>query len=218
MRVKRKKRKVIIAIMLGGILLLGYLTFRKNVTPAVIAISASTIKSMTTIAVNEAVYETLEDSVHYNDLVNIQHGEDGDVEAIMANSAKINKIARDTAYLSQKNLEAIGEQGIRIPIGTLTGSPVLAGFGPEIKVKIIPIGNVHCSFRSEFQTQGINQTRHAVYLQITAEIDLVMPTASTTVTSETEVLVCESLIVGKVPSTYLQSDIFGKGQDATSDK
>lgn len=218
MRKSARKKAIFVSLLLAAVLVGGFFLFRSNVTPAVIAISESTIKSMTTVAVNEAVYDTLNDRVRYEDLVSVLRDENGDVQAFVANSPEINRIARDTAYNSQKNLADIGEQGVMIPLGTLTGSPVLAGFGPDIRIKIIPIGNVRCEFRSEFESQGINQTRHAIYLDVIADVDLIMPAASTTIASRTEILICDSLIVGKVPDTYLDADIFGGGFDLVPDK
>lgn len=38
-----------------------------------------------------------------------------------------------------------------------------------------------------------------------------MPSGTSNFASLTEVLICESVLLGKVPDTYLQMDIFGNG-------
>ena len=53
---------------------------------------------------------------------------------------------------------------------------------------------------------GINQTLHRIFLNIDAQLSVVIPGVDVTVNTETEVLLAESVIVGKVPDTYLQSD------------
>ena len=169
------------------------------------------MRSITTVAVNDAVYYTLSDQIRYEDLVTVDRGEDGNIQAISANSFQINRIARDTAYMSQQNLSKMSEGGVEVPLGAFTGVEAWAGFGPKIGVKIIPISNVACRFVSEFVEAGINQTKHSIYLEIVADISIVMPSGTSNFSSLTEVLVCESVLLGKVPDTYLQADIFGNG-------
>lgn len=183
--------------------------FQSNVTRVLISISEATIRSITTVAVNDAIYYTLNDSVRYEDLVNIERDESGNVTSITTNSLKINRIARDTAYLSQENLNKMSSEGIMVPIGALTGVEALAGFGQKINIKIIPISNVECRFVSKFRQAGINQTLHSLYLDIVADISIIMPSKSTNLASTTEVLICESVISGKIPDTYLQASWAG---------
>ncbi len=182
-----------------------------NVTNVLKSISEASMRSITTVAVNDAVYYTLSDQIRYEDLVTVDRGADGNIQAISANSFQINRIARDTAYMSQQNLKKMSEDGIEIPLGAFSGIEAWSGFGPRINIKIIPISNVECRFVSEFESAGINQTKHSIYLEIVADISIIMPSGTSNFASLTPVLVCESVLVGKVPDTYLQADIFGNG-------
>lgn len=78
--------------------------FQQNVTRVLISISEATIRSITTVAVNDAIYYTLNDTMRYEDLIYIERDDAGNVTSITTDSLKINRIARDTAYLSQENL------------------------------------------------------------------------------------------------------------------
>lgn len=206
----RKKHGITLAVVCT--LLAGVLFFcQRNITRVLISISEATIRSITTVAVNDAIYYTLSDNLRYEDLVNVERNEAGDIIAITSNVLQINRIARDTAYMSQENLNKMSQQGIMVPLGALTGSEALAGFGPKINIKIIPISNVETRFISKFDSKGINQTLHSIYLQIVADISLILPTTTTNLASATEVLICESVLVGKVPDTYLQGNLFGGG-------
>lgn len=182
-----------------------------NVTNVLKSIAEASMRSITTIAVNDAVYYTLSDQIRYEDLVTVERGAGGEIQAISSNSFQINRIARDTAYMSQQNLKKMSEDGIEIPLGAFSGIEAWAGFGPRINIKIIPISNVECRFVSAFESAGINQTKHSIYLEIVADISIVMPSGTSNFASLTPVLICESVLVGKVPDTYLQADIFGDG-------
>ena len=198
---------LIICLMFIGVLIY----FQRNVTKVLISISEATIRSITTVAVNDAIYYTLNDTMRYEDLITIEREESGCVTSITTDSLKINRIARDTAYLSQENLNKMSAEGILVPIGALTGIEALAGFGQKINIKIIPISNVECRFVSKFTDAGINQTKHSLYLEIVSDISIIMPSKSTNLASTTEVLVCESVIAGKIPDVYLQGSLAGNG-------
>lgn len=210
---KRKKHiraKIIISVVFLLIIAV-LLFFQRNVTKILISISEATIRSVTTVAVNDAVYYTINDNLRYEDLITITYDENGAVSTITTDSLKINRIARDTAYLSQENLNRMSAAGIQVPIGALTGIEALAGFGQKINIKIIPISNVNCTFVSKFEEAGINQTKHSLYLEIVSDISIILPNKTSNLASTTEVLVCESVIAGKIPDTYLQASLAGGG-------
>ena len=213
--VKRKKRRrkkrrflfILLAFVLFLVLLFIY--FQRNVTRVLISISEATMRSCTTVAVNDAVYYTLSDEMRYEDLVTVTRNEAGDIVSVRANPLKINKIARDTASISQSNLKNLSLNGIPVPLGALTGIEAFAGLGPSIYFRIIPVSSVSCGFSSTFESVGINQTKHSIYLNVIADISIVMPSRTENFAVTTEILVGESVIVGQVPDAYLQSDIFG---------
>ncbi|MBE7078064.1 MAG: sporulation protein YunB [Clostridiales bacterium] len=206
---KRKRKLFIILLTMIFIAVLLFFHFQRNVTRVLISISEATMRASTTIAVNDAVYYTLSDEIRYDDLVTISRNETGDIVAVAANPLKINKIARDTASISQSNLKNLSLNGIPIPLGALTGIEAFAGLGPSINFRIIPVSSVSCGFSSAFESVGINQTKHSIYLNVIADISIVMPSRTENFAVITDILVGESVIVGTVPDAYLQSDIFG---------
>ena len=212
--VKKKKRLtkkrllyILLALLLLAVLLFIY--FQRNVTRVLIAISEATMRASTTVAVNDAVYYTLSDEIRYEDLVTVTRDIEGEIVAVAANPLKINKIARDTASISQSNLKNLSLNGIPIPLGALTGIEALAGLGPSIHFRIIPVSSVSCGFSSTFDSVGINQTKHSIYLNVIADISIVMPSRTENFAVATDILIGESVLVGRVPDAYLQSDIFG---------
>lgn len=86
--------------------------------------------------------------------------------------------------------------------GSFTGISLLAGRGPGIKIKISSVGNVETDLKSEFISQGINQTLHRVYLQVKCEVSILTPFENITRDITNQVLIAENVIIGKIPSTY----------------
>ena len=97
------KRRIVIALFCAGIIALAVFV-QKNVTGVLKSIAEASMRSITTVAVNDAVYYTLSDQIRYEDLVNVERDGAGAIVAITSNSFQINRIARDTAYMSQQNL------------------------------------------------------------------------------------------------------------------
>ncbi len=180
-----------------------------RVRPILINTAEANIDSATTMAINNAVLEVVSANTTYSQLVTIEKNNDNDIVLLSANSAYINALALETATTVQSQLGELIGVGVSIPIGTLSGIPFLTGVGADVSISVTPISSVTCSFVSTFTTAGINQTMHQIYLEVHCDIDIVIPTLTRTITSTTDVLVCETIIVGDIPDTYLEASVIG---------
>lgn len=180
--------------------------FFARIQPIIVNIAEAKIESVAMSAINNAVFSVMSEKVDYEDLVTVFSDNSGKITMLQADTVKINSLARETARISQDSINKIGEQGIDIPIGTLTGSPLLAGQGSSIHIKITPIGTCNSELFSEFESAGINQTRHKIYLQLVAEVDIILPMFTSTMITTTDILVCESILIGDVPETVINLD------------
>lgn len=201
---KPKILRVVIAILIFvAAFVFCTIYFRKNIVPTVMGTSVAQVRAIATNAVNIAATSVINDGITYDELFDVKYNDAGDVSMIRANSPKINAIAREIANLAQANLDSLGAQDISIAVGTFTGLALLTGFGPDVTIKIVPIGTANCDFVSYFQSAGINQTSHKIYIDVYADVNIITPIDEPTVRIKAEVLVCENVIVGKVPDTYL---------------
>ncbi len=201
-----RKQKIFIWFLIFVFIIMitiGYLN--ENVNPAVMRMSESKVRALSNKAVNESIYEVSSNENVYDDLVNISYDNNGNVVLIQANSLEINNLTREIVKVCQKNLEEIGEDAIRIPIGSLTGVPIFNGRGPSLNFRVVPVGSIVCNFVSSFESAGINQTNHKIYINIETKVSLLLPTDHKDITTITQILVCESIIVGNVPEVYLNT-------------
>lgn len=157
-------------------------------------------------AMNNAIGDIVMDTVIYDDIINIINDDSGNIALIKANSLEINEISKGLSQATEIYINDFGNKGISIPIGNFTGIPLLAGIGPSINLKVKPVGAVVCRFSSKFETAGINQTNHKIYLTISTSVSTVLPLVSSSIKAEQQVLISESIIIGKVPEVYLYSD------------
>ena len=203
--------RVIIAILIFiAIFIFCTVYFLKNIVPTVMDSSIAQVRAITTNAINLAATTVINGGLTYDELFEVKKDNNGKITMIQANSPRINTIAREIANLAQANLDALGTQEISISVGTFTGLALLTGFGPDVTIKIVPIGTANCDFVSYFQSAGINQTLHKIYIDVYADVNIITPIDEPTVQVKAEILVCENVIVGEVPEFYLNmSDISG---------
>ena len=167
--------------------------------------SEAKVSSLSTTAVYNAIDTVLSNGTTYSDLINVTSNAEGEVNFIQADGISINALGNQLAVATQINLDKMGQQTVSIPIGNFTGMPILAGQGPRIEIKLLPIGIVNCKFISEFTHAGINQTNHRIYMYAETKISLVLPMATKVIKTNVQILLCESIIIGKVPETYLNA-------------
>lgn len=207
---KRVNKKVAWSILCIAIIICGVLFYLNQfVNPIIINSSSAKVRSLSQDAINTAVFEVIKDSTIYDTLIHILRNESGDIIMISSNAVQINSLTRDIMENAQLKLEKMGGKGVEIPVGTFTGMPIFVGKGPNVKIKLIPIGAINCSFSSQFINAGINQTNHKIYIEVSSKVNVILPTANKVVTTKTEIMIAENIIVGKVPQTYLYSNDIG---------
>ncbi|MBP3654737.1 MAG: sporulation protein YunB [Oscillospiraceae bacterium] len=154
--------------------------------------------------VNEAVIIMMTRGAYdYDYFVDIGTGTDGEVVSLNANMARINSFSSAlldyVGQLDRKNIQ------VEIPLGNLTGSSLLLGRGPDVVVNMIMLTSPHIEFRSELSAAGINQTEHRLLLDVVVDIDVLVPWGSVSTQAVTEVLIAQTVIVGRVPNLYVNT-------------
>ena len=114
----------------------------------------------------------------------------------------MNRLSSEIASAIQDKLTNLDDITIKIPVAKLLGLNIFSGYGPKIKIKLVPYGNTLAEFNTEFVSEGINQTRHTIYIDIASTVNVIIPFNVGAVTSVTRVTVAETVIVGDIPQTY----------------
>ena len=97
--------------------------------------------------------------------------------------------------------------------GSFTGLKILSGRGPGIKIRISSVGDVATDLRSEFISQGINQTLHRVYLQVDTRVNILTPFDNIEKEISNQVLLMENVIIGEIPNTYYNLEGINNGDE-----
>lgn len=176
------------------------LVLNEHVRPIMESITTNQARVMSVNIINSAVADELKkNEVSYSDLVSVERNDSGEVLAITTNMVKMNELK---AVIIKDVQEKMGENShvdVGIPIGTFTGNDFLHGRGPEVPLRLTLSGNVNAEFKSSFESAGINQTKHQIYLNIHTSVYSLIPGFATTTEVDTNLPVAETVIVGQVP-------------------
>ena len=173
--------------------------------PVVINNTDAQLRSFATKSINYAVADTMSQNVSYGDIITVIKDSNNDVSYIESNSVKINLLSKTMSKVVMTNFLELSNRPIMIALGSFSGIAIFSGIGPKVAFEVNPYGEVLCSFRSNFESAGINQTYHKLYLIISIKINVVFPFERLEVDSSSEVLLCETMIIGKIPDVYLNS-------------
>lgn len=183
------------------LLIISSIYFFKRITPLIEVTCKNYAKSIGIKITEETVNELIKD-IDYNMLMDIKYNSEGKIIAVSANVVELNKLSSDIAYKIQDKFSNMGKVTVKIPIGELLGLSIFSGYGPDIKIKLVPMGNIETKFESKFASEGINQTKHTIYMDAESVITIVAPFIESTVTCKRTVAVAETVIIGDIPSTY----------------
>ena len=200
----RSRRKLKKIMPIFGVLFIAILTcfsVWSFINPIFETLCEDKAKSVATLITNEETTNIMK-KYNYDTFFTIEKDEKGNVQMINANVLKINEVTSDIAINIQNRLDEKQKNNIYISSGAITGVRFLSGFGPKITLRISSSGNVDTDLRSEFISQGVNQTMHRVYLDIKTNVNILTSFKTIQKTIENQVLIAENVIVGDIPSTY----------------
>lgn len=206
-RLKLAVDKRLIFFLLFSLLLFliirGFLAVEKNFRSVIIALAEVRADILATEAINIAISETIARDILYKDLVFLQKDREGRVVVAQVNTMEINRLIAQTTISVQNALQGLRGEAIYIPLGQALGSHLLAGHGPRIPIRMIPVGRVNTNVIDVFEEAGINQTRHKIYLDIHVEVQIIIPFVSSVVEVITVVPLTDNIYIGEVPETVI---------------
>lgn len=202
-RVNTFFRRLVICLI-AALVLLGI--FRSKYRNAIKDLAQTQVKNTTSDLINDSIDTQIEEgNVQYDRIVYFEKDLDGRITALKTNMSEVNRLK--TAILNTINDEilALDTSDLGIPIGNLIFPEFLSGKGPCIPVHIIAIRNSDASFTSNFTEAGINQTLQQLIMSVSVDVTVLVLAQTESFTISSQVVVAETIIVGQVPDTFLQT-------------
>ena len=168
--------------------------------------AVSDATDIVTKTVNDSINEVIGKGVYgFDYFITLEKDGEGNVTAISSDMTHINTLSTEILNSVIKSTDN-GIIKINIPAGNLSGLNLLLNKGPDIQVDIIMLTSSRVDFRNEMVSCGINQAKYQLILEVTVDIDILVPWGTESATTVTEVIVADTVIVGKVPNTYLNME------------
>ena len=153
------------------------------------------------VVVNSAVDDVFVKE-EYQSLAKIMENSSENIKAIETDTAKINRLKSAIIQSMQKNIDSHKSDTVYVPLGSCSNLYFLAGLGPKVPIRIYPVSIVNADFKESFDSVGINQVKHKLYLDVSMKMSFVGMMFAQSDTVETSVLLNETIIVGDTPTYY----------------
>lgn len=184
-----------------------FLSFRGRYNQVIQELAQTQVKNTTSDLTNDAIARQIADGViQYDRIVYFEKDLDGRITALKTNMTEVNRLKTDILNIINDEILALDTSDLGVPLGSLFLPEFFSGKGPAIPVRILSIRNSDASFTSNFSQAGINQTLHQLIMEVSVDVAVLVLAQTSSFTITSEVVIAETVIVGEVPNTFLQTN------------
>ena len=199
-----RKQKLLLAVCLLSVGLIALaLTATFHMRPILTSMASARVTNVVNQVTNTAVNETIDSGeIDYSDLISFEKDNEGKVTAVRSNMAEFNRLQSHILDRILTKISQVDTRELSIPVGSLTGAALLSGRGPRIHVRMESVGSSSASLQNAFTSEGINQTKHQIILNVDVYVSILLPGFVTATKVSNSYTVAETVIVGAVPESY----------------
>ena len=188
------------------LILVGIALIRGRVYPVFRSLAQTHVKNTASDLINDAIAEQIEaGNIQYDRIVYFEKDLNGRITALKTNIGEINRLKTDVLNIINDEILSTDESSLGIALGSMFLPEFLSGKGPKLPVRILVIRNSEADFYSEFSEAGINQTLHKLNMEVFLDVTVLVLGSTMDFTISSHMVVAETVIVGDVPQTYLQT-------------
>ena len=201
-REQRNRLRLWLAVVVAIVSLIS-LYFRMSLTPVAERLIATQVDNQASDAINLAIGEQVAmGDIAYDRMVSIEKNGDGTVAAVRTNIVEINRLKSEILQRVDSKLNMLSTEELRVPFGSVFLPELFSGEGPSMFIRVLAVRTSDAVFRNSFQSAGINQTLHQIFIDIHVNITILTWSGVQEIAVDSAVLAAETVIVGTVPTTY----------------
>ena len=200
------RRLLTVLILVTALSLTILIVFRLRYAEKIRTLAETQVINSTSDLINDAIDRQIETgNIQYDRIVYFEKDLNGRITALKTNMSEVNRLKTDILNLINDEILALDTTDLGIPLGSLFLPELLSGKGPGIPVHILSIRNSDASFSSHFSEAGINQTLQQLIMEVSVDVAVLVLGDTNSFTVSSQVVVAETIIVGDVPQTFLQT-------------
>ena len=203
-RMRLKRRLLMLTTFLLMMCITAFLCMKAVIEPNIEDVSRMRAEVLVSRTVNRALTEQFQQEEIPEELFIISRDENGKTALVQANSIEINILMTRLVANLQEAFRNMEKEPLDVPVGAFLGSKLLLQTGPAVELYITPVSVLSTDFRTEFESQGINQTKYKIYIVLECRVKVLAPFSSRSFNTSTDVLIAETVILGEVPGSYVQ--------------
>ena len=193
-------------IVAAFLLLAAFFLLRSQYRPVIRELAQTQVKNSTSDLTNNAIAKQMAaGDIRYDRIVYFEKDLNGRITALKTNMTEVNRLKTDILNIINDEILALDTSDLGIPLGSLFLPELFSGKGPAIPVQILAIRNSDAGFVSHFSEAGINQTLHQLTMEVSVDVAVLVLGETAVFTITSEVVVAETVIIGDVPETFLQT-------------
>lgn len=209
-RTEKKNRRVpaaLVTLLVAVALAFGVIRgLEAHLRPVLEEMARTQVVNQMTGVVEHAAQEALSQQVEDGALVSIERNTDGAITALTTDMSSLNSMRTQIVTEVLRALEEVDVSNVQIPLGSLLDSELIWARGPAIRARAMTVGTISAEFESDFTAAGVNQTLHRIWLELSVPLTVMLPGGEVQAELNSRLCVAETVIVGSVPSTYLQME------------
>ena len=196
----------VVSIFLGlilvaaGVLMLFKDAYGESIAGASESIAVNFVAMKNNASLKKSIYSSELDGP----LIHVERDENGNIKYLEPDSRLINKLVLEFMTEVNDTYNLDDTQAVKVNLGVITGSKILSQLPFTVKVKVQPLSLTRFQYETEFETQGINQTRYCVYCTINSQVRILAPFTDKVSEINRRFLLAEAIIVGDVPGNYVE--------------
>ena len=203
---KRRRHWKVLLLLFTALAVWGYVGLRSRLWPVVRSLAQTQVINTASDLINDAILEQImEGEIQYDRIVYFEKDLQGRITALKTNMAEVNRLKTETLNIINDEILAQDTEHLGVSVGSLLLPEFLSGKGPVLPVRILAIRNSDANFYSYFTEAGINQTLHQLSMDVIVDVTILVLGQTETFTVSSQMVVAETIIVGDVPATYLQT-------------
>lgn len=203
---KGKRRWKLLLVLILALGFWAFLSLRSRLWPVVLSLARTQVTNTASDLINDAILEQImEGQIQYDRIVYFEKDLNGRITALKTNMAEVNRLKTETLNIINDEIMAEDTDHLGVALGSLILPEFFSGKGPCIPVRILTIRNSDAGFQSEFTEAGINQTLQKLRMDVLIDVTILVLGQTETFTVSSQMVVAETIIVGDVPATYLQT-------------
>ncbi|ASN04864.1 sporulation protein YunB [Virgibacillus necropolis] len=200
----------------------------KKIQPPLMEIAEIKTTEFATRAINAAVKSS--EGITFDNLVDISKDDEGNISMVSWSGEAQNKLLRKTTERAEYFLynmnkgetvdtddpdlppldydDSAGDLAekdptvVEIPIGQAFDNTILANLGPRIPVNFEIVGAIQSDIVVDEKAVGINSVVYNLYVQVTVDVQIVVPFTTKTDTVSTKIYIDARTINSEVPLYY----------------